>query len=110
MLIAPISVEFRSQKLEGCHGEIDLIGVMLVDQRKAGMGVANDLSLGGFQHARNELDERRLAVSILSQQDDSGLGGDSKLAVLKQTCRCGSRVSKANVFELNNKAVNFSAR
>ncbi len=109
MLVASIPGEFRPQKLERCHGQINLIGVVLVDQGKAGVGVANDLSFGSFQHARNELDERRLSISIFSQQDDSRFRSDSKLAIAKQTFWCGSRVSKANVFELNNITVNFTA-
>ena len=83
--------------------------MVLIDKSKSGVGIAQDVALGGLQHARNQLDQSCLAVAIFSQQNNSGLGGDSKLAILKQSSGSSAGVAKADIFELNNISIDFSA-
>lgn len=70
-----VSREAVHHELEGRKGQVELVGVMLVDEADARAGVAEDLAGGWLQLAQQKLDESRLAVAILAEQHDPGANG-----------------------------------
>jgi len=50
--------------------EVELVRVVLVHQPDARARVAVDLSRGGLQLSEQQLDQRRLAVAVLTKQHD----------------------------------------
>ena len=65
---------------------------------------------GNGQWQCNDSCTYRLAISILAQQHDPGLGGDPELAVLEESRRLGIGIPEAHAEELDHVPVQLASR
>mmetsp|Transcript_27827 Transcript_27827/g.89923 ORF Transcript_27827/g.89923 Transcript_27827/m.89923 type:complete len:321 (-) Transcript_27827:1088-2050(-) len=105
-----VSREAVHHELEGREGQVELVGVMLVDEADARAGVAEDLAGGWLQLAQQKLDESRLAVTILAEQHDPGFGVDAKLCAREELAVLGAAVAEAHSLHLDQVPAELAAR
>ena len=71
MRVGAVAGELAAHELERRHLEVELVGVVLVDDGDARLRLALNLALGRLERARDQLDERRLAVAVLAEEHDA---------------------------------------
>eukprot|EP00964_Phaeocystis_antarctica_P034802 scaffold19826_cov60-Phaeocystis_antarctica.AAC.1 len=104
VVCAAVAREAVLHELERRHVQIDLLRVMLVDDRHARLLLPSDLALGRRQRAGHQLDEGRLAVAVLAEQHDAAAAVHPYLTPLEERLRRAG-VAEADPHELDQEAV-----
>ena len=98
----------RPTDLERRDREVELVGVVLVDEREPRLRRAPHLARARRERALNELDERRLAVAVLAEQHNARLGRHADLGAGEEGRP--ARVVERDAAALHEEAVEPAAR
>ena len=96
-------------ELERSHLKVNLVCVVLSDDRYPRLLVSSYLAFGGIESPSHQLDESRLAVTILTKKHDARLCVDRELGVTKQE-RAPLCVAEADVHQLDEEAIDCTTR
>ena len=109
--VAPVARELVQQELQRREGQVDLVRVVLVNERDANTARAHNFALGGLELAQHELDERRLAVAVLAEQHDARLRVDANLrAAEEHLVLWHRRVAEGDVLDLHGETGHLTRR
>mmetsp|Transcript_70931 Transcript_70931/g.188744 ORF Transcript_70931/g.188744 Transcript_70931/m.188744 type:complete len:202 (+) Transcript_70931:579-1184(+) len=109
--VRAVARELGFHKFERRRREVDLVGVVLVDDCDSRLRVPLDLTLRRLQHTYHQLDQRRLAVAVLAEQHDARGRVDAHLHVAQQRLGVGrAAVSESDPLDLQSKVGDRASR
>ena len=109
MFVTAVARKLVEHEAQRRKRQVDLVGVMLVDEGDADATRVCDGPLGGLEVSEHQPDQRRLAVAVLAEQHDARFGVDAHLGASEEEGQVG-RVPEPYILDLHYEAAELASR